>query len=382
MKIIHIINSLKKGGAEGNLFRLCKTLKKKYKNKIDITIITLIDNGFYEEYLGKLGIKVYSIKINEKKNFFKFVTYILKLRKFITNNNPDVIQSWMYHSNFITLFLPKIFYEKIFWNIRHTQLNLKISKKFTIFLSLICGFFSKLIPKKIIYCSEASISFHENFHKYSKNKSVLIDNGYSFKNYYYSLFLRNKFRKKYKINKKHFLIGFAGRYSKQKNIPSLIKAFSNIIKKYDDVYLYMVGKNINYSNKELAELVLNLKITDRVFFLKEKKNLLKFYNGLDMLILPSHDESFPNVVAEAMLCKIPVLSSDVGCAKKIINSCGFIMRKNDPNSIYKNIIKCLNIYRNKKKFWTSLKKNSRLRIVNNYSLNKMAINYLKKWTLG
>ena len=382
MKIIHIINSLKKGGAEGNLFRLCKTLKKKYKDKINITIITLIDNGFYEEHLSKLGIKVYSIKINEKKNFFKFLFYIIKLRKFINNNNPDIIQSWMYHSNFMTLFLPKIFYEKIFWNIRHTQLNLKISKKFTIFLSLICGFFSKFIPKKIIYCSEASISFHENFHKYSKNKSILIDNGYSSKNYYYSLSLRKKFRKKYKINKNHFLIGFAGRYSKQKNIPSLMTAFSNIIKKYNDVHLYMIGKDINYNNKELVELAINLKISDRVFFLKEEKNLLKFYNGLDMLILPSHDESFPNVVAEAMLCKIPVLSSNVGCAKKIIDRYGFIMKDNDPNSIYKNIIKCSNIFKNKKFFWNSLKKNSRLRIVNNYSLNKMAINYLKKWTLG
>ena len=48
MKIIHIINSLKKGGAEGNLFRLCEFHKKKFKNKIDITIITLFDIGFYE----------------------------------------------------------------------------------------------------------------------------------------------------------------------------------------------------------------------------------------------------------------------------------------------------------------------------------------------
>ena len=48
MKIIHIINSLKKGGAEGNLYRLCKFQKKKYKKSIDITIITLIANGFYE----------------------------------------------------------------------------------------------------------------------------------------------------------------------------------------------------------------------------------------------------------------------------------------------------------------------------------------------
>ena len=53
MKVLHIINSLKKGGAEGNLYRLCSKHKKKYKNKIDITIITLIDKGHYEDELKK-----------------------------------------------------------------------------------------------------------------------------------------------------------------------------------------------------------------------------------------------------------------------------------------------------------------------------------------
>ena len=33
MKILHIINSLKKGGAEGNLFRLCISQKKKVQKK-------------------------------------------------------------------------------------------------------------------------------------------------------------------------------------------------------------------------------------------------------------------------------------------------------------------------------------------------------------
>jgi len=67
MKIIHIINSLNRGGAEGNLYRLSKFQKKNYKNKIDITIITLIDNGFYENDLKKKGIKIFSLGINKKK---------------------------------------------------------------------------------------------------------------------------------------------------------------------------------------------------------------------------------------------------------------------------------------------------------------------------
>ena len=53
MKILHIINSLKKGGAEGCLYRLSKFHKKKYKRKINIIIVTLIDKGFYETDLKK-----------------------------------------------------------------------------------------------------------------------------------------------------------------------------------------------------------------------------------------------------------------------------------------------------------------------------------------
>ena len=238
MKILHIINSLKKGGAEGNLFRLCKFHKKKYNTKIDVTVLTLTDNGFYEPELGKLGIKVYSLKINPNNKLSGLTKKIIKLRKLILDLNPDIIQSWMYHSNFLTLFLPKKFHSKVFWNIRHSELNFKISKKMTIFLSLICGIFSKFVPRKIIYCSERSIKFHEKQHFYSKDKAVLIYNGYNHKNYFPSKNLRINFRKKYKINKEQIILGYAGRYAKQKNIPSLLSAFSKVNKKNIFIYFF------------------------------------------------------------------------------------------------------------------------------------------------
>ena len=142
MKIIHIINSLNKGGAEGNLYRLTKFQKKKYKNKIDIIIITLINNGFYEIELKKKGIKIFSLDIKKENNFFDHFKKILKFRKFIKKQRPDIIQSWMYHSNFLTIFIQRVFHHKIFWNIRHTILNTKMSKKTTILVSKICALFS------------------------------------------------------------------------------------------------------------------------------------------------------------------------------------------------------------------------------------------------
>jgi len=379
MKIIHIINSLKKGGAEGNLYRLCRFHKKKYKNNIQIIILTLINNGFYEAKLKKLGIKIYSLNLRQKINFFEVLRKIFKLREFIKKQNPDVIQSWMYHSNFISLFLPKKFYEKLFWNIRHAELNTQISKKKTIFLSIFCGLLSKIVPRKIIYCSKRSINFHEKNHFYSKSKTSLIYNGYSDKAYFPTSNLRLNFRKKYKIKNSDIVIGYAGRYAKQKNIDAMLFAFSKMIKNCNNILLCMVGRDINQQNYELFSYINDLKISEKVFFLNEQKNLLEFYNGIDFLLLASHSESFPNVIAESMLCSTPVLSSNAGCSKKIINSFGFVMNKNDSQSILKNLKKTIYFLKYKKKKWKFLKKNSRLQIKKNFSIPNMANTYLKNW---
>jgi glycosyltransferase involved in cell wall biosynthesis len=246
-------------------------------------------------------------------------------------------------------------------------------------LSIICGLISKIVPKKIIYCSEKSINFHEKFHFYSKNKTSLIYNGYNDETYFPITKLRSKFRKKNEINTSDIVIGFAGRYAKQKNINSMLYAFSKISKIKNNIYLCMVGRDMNYQNKELSNYINDLKINKKIFFLEKQKSLIEFYNGIDFLILASHSESFPNVVAESMLCSTPVLSSDAGCAKKIINNFGFVMKNNDAQSIFKNLKRTINILKFKKKKWKSLKKNSRLQIKKNFSILNMANAYLKNW---
>ena len=106
---------------------------------------------------------------------------------------------------------------------------------------------------------------------------------------------------------------------------------------------------------------------------------MKFYNGIDLLLLTSHSESFPNVIAEAMLCSTPVLSSDAGCSKKIIDDCGFIMKKNDSESIFNNLKKSIDILQTKKKEWKFLKKKSLNKIKREFSIKKMANTYFKIW---
>ena len=125
---------------------------------------------------------------------------------------------------------------------------------------------------------------------------------------------------------------------------------------------------------------MKFKIRKNVIFLGEQKNLLEFYNGIDLLVLTSHSESFPNLLAKSMLCKTPVLSSDAGCAKEIINKSGFILDNNDTFSILKGLKKTLFIMKKKQK-WQLIKKNARLQIIKNFSIEKTANHYFENWTL-
>ena len=58
----------------------------------------------------------------------------------------------------------------------------------------------------------------------------------------------------------------------------------------------MVGRDITKKNDELSNLINELDIK-KSFLFTRTKNLVQFYNGIDLLILTSHSESFPNVIA-------------------------------------------------------------------------------------
>ena len=240
----------------------------------------------------------------------------------------------------MTIFAPRIFSNKIFWNIRHSLLNFKISKKTTIFISFFCSIFSRYIPKKIIYCSEKSIKFHQSNHLYSKRKTILIDNGFSEKSFFSSKIKRFQFRKKKNFKKNDIIFGFVGRYTLEKNINSMLLGFSKIIKNNSNIYLCMVGKNINACNKELMSYINNYKIKDKVYLLEEQNNLVKFYNGIDPFLLTSHTESFPNVVAESCYVQLLFCQAMLG-VQKIINKHGFIMKNNNHNTIFQNLKKII-----------------------------------------
>ena len=90
---------------------------------------------------------------------------------------------------------------------------------------------------------------------------------------------------------------------------------------------------------------------------------------LDLLILPSKSEGFPNVIGEAMACELPCIASDVGAVKEIIGDTGKVVKSDDIKKFADEIINFLNLSKRER---LKIGKNARNRIKNNFDIRNIS----------
>jgi glycosyltransferase involved in cell wall biosynthesis len=369
-KIIHIISTLGSGGAEGVLFRLVNnnSSNKHY-------IISFSKGGFYAQKLRKNKIKIYSLDFTNIKNVF-FSIY--KIKKIFNEIKPDILQTWLYHADLIGGFIGKISgIKKICWGIRGsyekelTSLRTKIIVK-------ICSAFSYWIPDVIISNSKFAKKKHVKS-GYNKKIIYVIPNGFEIKKY---LPNKNFFLKLLNINnnipKNTIFLSMVARYDPHKDYLNLFNALNIIKCRGYKFYLVLIGSKFDNNNILLLKKIKQYNLLDNIFLLGERNDVLKILPNIDINILSSMSESFPNVIAEAMLAKVPCISTDVGDTKFIIGDTGWIVPRKSPLKLAKAICDAIN---KKKSFnkWNARKNNCHNRIANNFELKKMITRYDDIW---
>jgi glycosyltransferase involved in cell wall biosynthesis len=121
-------------------------------------------------------------------------------------------------------------------------------------------------------------------------------------------------------NKEHFVVGAVKSLEKVYNIDVLVKAFAGVHSKHANTRLLIVGDGSERDN--LKELVKQLDLNDSVVFTGKvpSKETPNYFNKLNCLVNISQYESFGVSVIEAMACKVPVVVSDTGGLKEIVNN--------------------------------------------------------------
>lgn len=136
----------------------------------------------------------------------------------------------------------------------------------------------------------------------------------------------------------HPVLLFVGRIQPLKGLDVAIAALAQLER--DDAELVVVGGPSGLSGPgELARvraLAEDLGVRDRVqFVLPQPHHLLStWYRAADVVLVPSRSESFGLVALEAAACGAPVVASDVGGLRTIVDDgrTGFLVEPRDPSA--------------------------------------------------
>lgn len=97
------------------------------------------------------------------------------------------------------------------------------------------------------------------------------------------------------------------RIAPQKDLVTMLKAFSIVTTKIPNALLYIIGKQVDVSYyNSLTKVIQENKLQRNVIFLGYQKNPYKYINQADVFVLSSEYEGLPNVMMEAMFLGKPV----------------------------------------------------------------------------
>ena len=109
-----------------------------------------------------------------------------------------------------------------------------------------------------------------------------------------------------------------GRFAPEKGLKNLVVVFKNLKVKYNNLRMVMVGDGPELNNlittiSQLGldvHLGLGFKSLPDIVVLQGEKNVFKYLRGATIYLMNSSSEGFPNGLAEAMICDVPVVTSD------------------------------------------------------------------------
>jgi N-acetylgalactosamine-N,N'-diacetylbacillosaminyl-diphospho-undecaprenol 4-alpha-N-acetylgalactosaminyltransferase len=299
-KLSILIYSLAGGGAE----RVVSVLLDGLKDQYEITLVLMRDKIDYE--IPK-EIKIHFIENSnpDEKGIFK----LLKLpylgweyKNFCRKNNIDISLAFTNRPVYIVMFA-KIFGLKIKSIISERTTPSKIYASHSLQSSINKFLIKWLYPKsdKIIANSQGNKrDLIQNF-GINKNAIVTIHNPFDIEKI-------EQQSQEYidDFNFDRFTFVSVGRVDAGKNYELLIEAFKEL--NFENTQLLILGEGA--LKKELESLVKEYKLDERVYFMGFRENPYRYMAKSDCFVFSSNYEGFPNVLVEALVCNLAVISTD------------------------------------------------------------------------
>lgn len=325
MRVVFVISDLSLGGAQRVMLAIARGL---FAYGYEVSIITFSaqadDHYMYSEEITRVALNTYKPSKNIFESFESNMKRIYLLRAKLKSIRPDVVISFLTETNILT-------------SLALTGLPVKL---------IVCERNNlKAKPSKLIWKMLLSYCFRRANLITANSKSLMTQ-------------LRTKVNpKKLKFvqnpvdqpmnksapEKKKKTIIFTGRLVAQKNLQTLIIAFSELKKTQPDWELKIFGDGPDKRN--LMSTCNAIGLDPTTVFRGVIPDCSEEYQNSSLFVLPSRYEGTPNSLLEAMSfgCVPIVSSTSDGALDYVINDVnGMIFEFNNPNCLLQKILKIIN----------------------------------------
>ncbi len=383
--IITLINNWP--NKEDDLILICNKTHpgiRRYEREIKREVKFVWHNHFHKNYFSNSILTNFNSvfllkavrKILTSLSFFIFIYYFFILKSTLFKFKPDRLM--VINGGYPGGLLCRA--ASICWGVYssnkfsiHNFHNIAIpTNKFNLYQNFIDKFVEKYSTALISVsnCAAESIRMRESFKSTKKLSFIyngIVDKiGYEFEN----------LREKLKINREAYVCLMLGTYEERKGHIFVLNAFKEVLKNEKETFLIICGYGSISEKTRVVDCAKELKINNNVIFLDFVDEINSLFAISDLLLIGSQEyESFGLTAAEAMLNRVPVVSTNTGGLKEVIKNGegGFVFDKDDYIGFSDKIVELLN------------NKNLRMdqgfkganRVKNMFSASKMAESYYK-----
>lgn len=326
--ILHVITGLAVGGAETALYRLILEFRG---SDYSHTVIVLTPGGGMYARFVEAGIRLIVLDVKRSP-----IRHFLQLYRLVRTLRPDIVQTWLYHADFLGGLAARIAGNRnVIWGVRTTDVDGGCARATSVVRQL-CASLSRWVPHTIVCVAEAARRSH-SLVGYDAARMVVVGNGFDLSVLTSNSLQRKRLRRQCGFDADDIVLGTLGRFNLDKDHANFVAAAGWLAERHERLRFLMVGKNLDADNADLMRWIDATGHAERFVLLGERADVAACLAAMDIFCLSSRTEAFPNAVGEAMAMGLPCVATDVGDVAVLMADTGVLVPKADPEALAQGV---------------------------------------------
>jgi len=357
MRIALVVTSLAMGGAE----RMVLELASRLASRDHQVILIVLEAQAEQEWPAELPV----VRLNMDRNPFHILAGLIKARHTLAKFAPDLVHSHCFHANLLARMMRLA---GIHARVLNTVHNIYEGPWYRM---LAYGLTDGLADGVAFVCTAAAARYRR-LHAVGKWKARVVVNGIDTELYRANAEERMRLRIEMKAADRFVWLN-AGRLTRAKDIPNLLRAFVRVLDTRMDAELWIAGDDIEGGREELEAMAATLGISYAVRWLGVRRDLPAWMDAADGFVLASAWEGMPLVLAEAMAKAKPVVATEVGGVRELVGGEGRVAAAGDSKALAQAMLDVMSMPEAER---LALGRQARERMLAGFSLEAWAARWL------